>query len=102
VFHITKDVHEKLDYTFLCPMDDVITSVSFTQDNAGGLTVISCAKSTGVITDSDGIKYAAGKAVVLWVDGGTIGKKETIVITYETLGGRRLDETVVFNLVKET
>ena len=96
--YITKDIHETLDYVFIRTIEDNITSVSYTQDNAGGLSIISCAVNTGVITDSDGNEYPAGRAIVLWCSGGNINTSEKVRIQYNTAGGRVLDEEVVFQM----
>lgn len=96
--YITKDIHETVDYIFVREIEDNITSVTYTQDNAGGLTIISCAVNTGVVTDSDGNEYPAGRAVILWCSGGNINTSEKVRIQYNTAGGRVLDEEVVFQM----
>lgn len=96
--YITKDIHETLDYIFVREIEDNITSVTYTQDNAGGLTIISCAVNTGVVTDSDGNEYPAGRAIILWCSGGNINTSEKVRIQYNTVGGRILDEEVTFQM----
>lgn len=100
MIYITKDVNETLDYVFIRNVDDNITSVSYTTDGLGGLTIQSCTINTGVITDSNGNEYPVGRAIILWVAGGTVGGKEKVTITYNTAGGRTIDEVAVFTLVQ--
>jgi hypothetical protein len=57
--------------------------------------------NVNVITDSNGVQYPAGRAIVLWVSGGTVGAKEKVTITYTTAGGRIRDEAVIFTLIQE-
>jgi hypothetical protein len=99
--YITKDVSETLDYVFVRNVEDNIVNVSYTQDNAGGLVVNSCVVNVNVITDSNGVQYPSGRAIVLWVSGGTVGAKEKVIITYTTAGGRTRDEAVIFTLIQE-
>lgn len=101
MFYITKDISETLDYVFVRNVDDNIVNVIYTQDSLGGLTVNSCTVNTNVITDSNGVEYAAGRCIVLWVSGGVVGQKEKVTMTYTTAGGRIRDEAVVFTMVQD-
>lgn len=96
--YITKDIHETLDYVFIRSIEDNITSVSYTQDNAGGLNVISCVVNTGVVTDSEGSEYPAGRAIILWCSGGNVNTSEKVRIQYNTAAGRILDEEIIFQM----
>lgn len=98
--YINKDIHETLDYVFVRTVDDNITSVSYVQDNLGGLVVESCLVNAGVLTDSEGNTYPAARAIIMWVSGGVVGATEKVRLTYSTSGGRTLDEEVVFKLVE--
>lgn len=101
MLYITKDVNETLDYIFLRNVDDNISSVSYISDGLGGLNIQSCSVNTGVITDSNGNEYPVGRAIILWVAGGNAGGKEKVTMTYNTVGGRTIDEVVVFTLVQD-
>ena len=101
MIYITKDVNETLDYIFLRNVDDNISSVSYITDGLGGLTIQSCSVSTGVITDSEGNTYPQGRAIILWTTGGNAGARERVTMTYNTVGGRTIDEVVVFTLVQD-
>lgn len=100
MIYITKDVNETLDYVFIRNVDDNIVNVSYDTDGLGGLVIQSCTVNTGVITDSNGTDYPVGRAIVLWVSGGTVGTKEKVTMTYNTAGGRTIDEVAVFTLVQ--
>lgn len=96
--YIIKDIHETLDYVFIRNVEDNITNVTYTQDNGGGLTIISCSVNAGVVTDSDGNEYPAGRAIILWCSGGNVNTSEKVRIQYTTAGGRILDEEVTFQM----
>jgi len=102
MFYITKDISETLDYVFVRNVDDDnIVNVTYTQDNLGGLTVNSCTVNTNVIIDSNGVEYAAGKCIVLWLSGGVAGQKEKVTMTYTTASGRIRDEAAVFTMIQD-
>lgn len=101
MLYITKDVNETLDYVFLRNVDDSIANVSYVTDGLGGLTIQSCSVNAGVITDSNGNEYPVGRAIILWVSGGNANTKEKVTMTYNTVGGRTIDEVAVFTLVQD-
>ncbi len=101
MIYITKDVNETLDYVFIRNVEDNIVSVAYTQDNLGGLVVSDCEVNQSTVTTSDGVVYPAGRAIVLWVSGGTVGQKEKVTMTYTTTAGRIRDEVVVFSFVQD-
>jgi len=101
MIYITKDVNETLDYVFIRNVDDNIANVSYITDGLGGLTIQSCSVNTGVITDSNGIEYPVGRAIILWVTGGNAGARERVTMTYNTVGGRTIDEVAVFTLIQD-
>lgn len=101
MIYIQKDVNETLDYVFIRNVEDNIVGVSCTQDGLGGLVVTDCLVNSGNIITSDGIEYPAGRAIVLWVSGGTVGQKEKVVLTYTTAAGRVRDESVVFSFIQD-
>lgn len=96
--YVTKDIHETIDYVFIRNIEDNILSVSYTQDNVGGLTIISCSVNTGIVVDSEGNKYPIGSAIILWCSGGIVNTSEKVRIQYSTVGGRILDEEIVFQM----
>lgn len=99
MIYITKDIHEKLDYVFIREVDDNIVSVNYFPSVGSTITVISCGVNTNVVKDTDGNEYPAGRAIVLWVEGGTVNTSEVLRIEYVTVAGRRLDEEVTIRLV---
>jgi hypothetical protein len=101
MIYITKDVNETLDYVFIRNVEDNIVSVNYTQDNLGGLVVDNCTTNSGDVVLDDGTIYPAGRAIVLWVSGGTVGGKEKVILTYTTAAGRVRDEAIIFTLVQE-
>lgn len=101
MLYITKDVNETLDYIFLRNVDDNITNVSYVTDGLGGLVIQSCGVNTRVITDINGNTYPVGRAIILWTTGGNANTKEKVTMTYNTVGGRTIDEVVVFTLVQD-
>lgn len=101
MIYIQKDVNETLDYVFIRNVEDNIVGVSYIQDGSGGLVVADCLVNSGSIITSDGIEYPAGRAIVLWVSGGTVGQKEKVVLTYTTAAGRVRDESVVFSFIQD-
>jgi len=100
-FYITKDINETLDYVFVRNVEDNISNVSYVTDGLGGLNIQSCSVNNGVLTDSNGNTYPIGRAIILWVASGNVGTKEKVTITYNTVGGRIIDEVIVFTLVQE-
>lgn len=96
--YIIKDIHETLDYVFIRNVEDNITNVIYTQDNGGGLTIISCSVNVNTVTDSEGNEYPAGRAIILWCSGGNVNTSEKVRIQYTTAGGRILDEEVTFQM----
>jgi hypothetical protein len=98
MIYITKDAGEKLDYVFIRAVEDNISAVTYTQSVGSTITVVSCTVNTNVVTDSDGNEYPAGRAVVLWVQGGVVGTTETITLQYTTVAGRILDEDIQFRI----
>lgn len=100
MIYIVKDIHETLDYVFIRAIDDDITSVSYSQDGQGGLVILSCSVNSSIVKDSSGISYPAGRAIILWCAGGNALTHEKVRITYNTAGGRVLDEDITFRLVE--
>jgi hypothetical protein len=101
MIYITKDTNERLDYLFVREMLDPIVDVQYTTDAGANIVVEACNVNPVDITDTAGNVYPAGQAIVLWVSGGDVGKKEKIVLSYTTEGGRQLDEAVIFTVVQE-
>lgn len=99
--YITKDINETLDYTFIRTVEDDIVNVSYSQDSGGNVTVDSCSVNVNTVTDSNGITYPAGRAIIMWLSGGDSSATEKIVITYTTAAGRVLDEAVIVSLVSD-
>ncbi len=99
MIYITHDTHHKVDYVFIRNNDDLINFVAYYQSVGSTITVVSCSTNTTPVTDSEGTSYAAGKAIILWIEGGTPNVSETIRIEYNTVGGRRLDEEVTIRVV---
>lgn len=92
---ITKDIHEKLDYTFIRPSSDLIAGSIVTEQSAGStVTIISSNVNLTEVTDTDGNIYPAGSAIILWLEGGTAGSVESIRLQYTTVAGRILDEEI--------
>jgi len=98
MIYITKDASEKLDYVFIRAVEDNISAVTYTQSVGSTITVVSCTVNTNVVTDTDGNEYPAGRAVVLWVQGGVVGTTETITLQYTTVGDRTLKEDIQFRI----
>lgn len=101
MIYITKDINEKLDYVFIRNSDDPITSVTYTTDGAAGLVIESVNVNALPLTDDDNNTYDVGKAIVVWVSGGTVGKSEKVILNYTTEAGRVLDEAIIFRLIQE-
>lgn len=101
MIYITKDINEKLDYVFIRNSDDPITAVTYTTDGVAGLVIESVNVNTLPLTDDDNNTYGVGKAIILWVSGGTVGKSEKVILNYTTEAGRVLDEAVIFRLIQE-
>jgi hypothetical protein len=99
MLYITHDTHHKVDYVFIRDNDDLINSVAYYQQEGATITVVSCSVNTIPVNDTEGNSYDAGKAIILWIEGGTQNTSETVRIEYTTVGGRRLDEEVVFRVV---
>jgi hypothetical protein len=98
MIYITKDAGEKLDYVFIRAVEDNISAVTYTQSSGSTITVVSCTVNTNVVTDSEGNEYPAGRAVVLWVQGGVVGTTETLTLQYTTVAGRILEEDIQFRI----
>lgn len=101
MIRISKDADEFLDYAFVRLSPDPIVSVSYTVVNDADIDVTSCTINTATVVDNNGTKYAPGTVVVMWVDGGIVGKSSTIILTYTTLGGRTKDDHIVFTIIGE-
>lgn len=101
MIYVQKDINETLDYVFIRNVEDNIVSVSCTQDNLGGLVLGTCTVNSTNVTLDDGSVVPAGRAIILWVSGGTVGLKEKVVITYTTAAGRMKDESITFTFVQE-
>lgn len=87
---IDKDPQATLDYTagfreWLDFVSDTIQSHSVT-------------KTVGVTVASSGVVNAA-KDVLLWLSGGTKGKPAYVTVEILTVGGRRDQRTLHFNVV---
>lgn len=85
---IEKDPNAVLDYTFdftdwLAVVGDTINSVTF--------------PATVAVTVA-GSAITAGKKVVAWVSGGTIGSPASLTARIVTVGGRTDDRTVYFKI----
>lgn len=92
---ITKDIHEKLDYTFIRPSEDLIVGgITTEQSDNATVTIVSTNINLSPVTDTDGNVYPAGSAIILWLEGGTVGNVESIRLQYTTAAGRILDEEV--------
>lgn len=98
MIYITKDAGEKLDYVFIRAVEDNISAVTYTQSVGSTITVISCTVSNNTVTDPEGNEYVAGRAVILWVEGGVAGTKETLRLQYTTSAGRILEEDIQFRI----
>ena len=90
---ITKDPNAILDYTFdwtawLDLVSDALSSQTCAVENF--------ADAGGVVNSSQ----IVGKKVVVWVSGGTVGKKITLRCRIVTVGNRTEDRTVYLS-VKE-
>ena len=99
MLYVTHDTHHKVDYIFIRDNTDVINSVAYYQQAGASISVLSCSVNTIPVTDTEGNSYDAGKAIILWIEGGNANTSETIRIEYTTVGGRRLDEEVVFRIL---
>lgn len=99
MIYITHDTHHKVDYIFIRDNEDIINSVAYYQNVGATITVVSCSVNTIPVTDTEGNSYAAGKAIILWIEGGTPDTSEVIRVEYTTVGGRRLDEEVTIRVV---
>lgn len=85
---INKDPNAILDYTFdftdwLAAVSDTISSVTFPA--VVGVTVA-------------GSAITAGKKVVAWVSGGTVGLPASLTARIVTTGGRTDDRTIYFKI----
>lgn len=100
MIYITKDAGEKLDYVFIRAVEDNISAVAYTQSVGSTIAVISCSVNTNPVIDAEGNEYQAGRAIVLWVEGGVAGTKETLRIQYTTSAGRILDEDIQFRITE--
>ena len=101
MLHIAHDTHHKIDYVLIRDSDDPLSTVSYTQSAGATITVDSCSINVAPITDSLGNVYPAGSAIIVWIEGGTVGSIEWVRVEYTTVGGRRLDEKLVFTVVEE-
>ena len=99
-FYVAKDIHEKLDYTFIYNVVDPILSVTYSQPSTPSLVVESCSANTAEVEDEDGNKYPANQAIILWVSGGTVNTTEKLRIQFTTTAGRILDEDITFRFVE--
>lgn len=76
-------------------------AVTYTTDGAAGLVIESVNVNALPLTDDDNNTYDVGKAIVVWVSGGTVGKSEKVILNYTTEAGRVLDEAIIFRLIQE-
>ena len=102
MLHIAHDTHHKIDYVLIRDSDDLLSTVSYTQSTGATITVNSCTINVSPITDSLGNVYPAGSAIIVWIEGGTVGSNEWVRVEYTTQAGRRLDEKVVFTIMDES
>lgn len=99
---ITKDIHEKLDYTFIRPSSDLIAGGIVTEQSPNAtVTILSANINLTDVTDTDGNVYPAGSAIIMWLEGGTVGSYESIRLQYTTVAGRILDEEITIACVEK-
>ena len=92
---ITKDIHEKVDYTFIRTSSDLIVGGIVTEQSPNPtVTIVSTNINLSPITDTDGNTYPAGSAIIMWLQGGVVGSVESIRLQYTTAAGRILDEEI--------
>ena len=92
---ITKDIHEKLDYTFIRPSTDLIAGDIVTEQSPNStVTIVSTYINLAPVFDTNGKEYPAGSAIIMWLEGGVLGSVESIRLQYTTVAGRILDEEI--------